>query len=244
MNAPAKKRYWSFPTYIFRELTEFMLVCWVPFMIVAMGIIYAIDRWGELRESIWEDVVQVPQWFVLFMGVQVAMVYLPMNITHGKTRRDTTIEAGLFVVAYSALAALLVTIGWVIERAMFSLLDVEQILTDPHIFSSATDYPLIFLESWINLALWTAGGLFIAASYYRYDSSGLIAIVPSLLIASFVALFLGSSWGPASRVLDNLFDVENPPVLLSAAVGVACVALMLILAWKVIQEMPIRKYSS
>ena len=55
------------------------------------------------------------------------MVYLPMNITHGKTRRESTIEAGLFVAAYSALAALLVSFGWVIERVVFSLLDVEQV---------------------------------------------------------------------------------------------------------------------
>lgn len=244
MNEAAPQRFWSFPRFVFRELTQLLMTAWLGFTIAIIGIALSIHQWGTLDQSIWEKATQAGHWFIFVMGIQIGMVYLPMNITHGKTRRDTAIETGLFIGAFSAITAVLLTAGWVIERVLFRILDVEQRLTENHLFDAATDYPLIFLESWVSLALWAAGGLFIAAAYYRYEGAGLLAIIPALIVASMAGIFLDSTWGPAGRIADSAIGLRNPPILVSLLACVAGVGILLGMAWLIIRDLPIRKLSA
>lgn len=243
MNQTPTERYWRFPTWLMRDLTSMAILSWLGFTLVVIGIIVAVDRYGHLDRSIWEEASQIPQWFVLFIGVHLSMTYLPLSISHGRTRRDAAIEATLFMAAFSGLVAVLLTLSWGIERVAFSILDVKQVLSDPHIFDSATNYPLIFLESWIVLLIWVIGGAFIAASYYRYDGPGLLAIAPALLISSVTEFAMGASWGPTGQFLQWLGDPNDPPLLVTMLVAVAGAAIMLAMIWRIVRDIPLRKPS-
>lgn len=244
MSAVAQGRYWSFPKKLTIDLSAFTVLVWIGFVIVISAISIGIDRWGNLNQSVWEHAWQIPPWFVLFMGVALATDHLPLQLTHGKTRRDFMIEASIFIGVFSAFAGLLQTLGWVVERGLYAVLDAEQRLEEQAIFASATDYPLIFLEAWIVMLIWCAAGLFIAASWYANNEEGLAAIIPALLIATIVEFSLGASWGPIGGLVRRLFDPDQPPLAITIAAGLLGLAALLAMTWRVVRTIPIRSTSA
>ncbi len=237
-------RTWTFPAKMTSDLVVFTALIWLGFVVIVSGLVIAIDHWGNLGDSIWEQARQLAQWFLLFMGVHIGSELLPQHITHGKTRRAFFIESGITVSILSAVIAILMTLGWVIERMLFSVLDVEQTIRNTSMFDSPRDYSMIFTESFIILAVWTLGGLYIAASWYRNADTGLIAIAPALLVGMIVDLGMGSRLGPIGGIARHFFDPEQPPLLLTLGVAAIGIALLGWLAWYVIREIPIRNVST
>jgi len=247
MSSVAKQssgRTWTFPAKMSSDLVIFTALIWLGFVIIINGAAIAINHWGTLEDSIWEEARQLAQWFLLFMGVHIGSELLPQHVTHGKTRRDFFIESGITVAILSAATAVMMTLGWVIERIVFNVLDIEQTIRRTALFDSARDYPMIFTESFIILTVWTLGGLYIAASWYRNADTGLIAIAPSLLVVSFVDLGLGSRLGPIGGIARRFFDPEQPPLLLTLGIAAIGIAILGWLAWAVIREIPIRNVSA
>lgn len=240
----SSRRTWSFPTEMTMGLIAFTALIWLGYVIIITIATLSIDRWSSLEHSIWAQARQLAQWFLLFMGVHVGSELLPQHITHGKTRRDFFIESGIAIILLAAATSVLMLIGWVIERMVFSLLNVEQTLRSSAIFDSARDYPLIFTESFITLTLWTLGGFYIAASWYRNADTGLIAIAPALLIAALIDLGFGTRLGPIGAVLDRFFDPEHPPLLATLAIAAVGLAILGWLAWEVVREIPIRNVAA
>jgi hypothetical protein len=240
MSSETRKRYWSFPRRGFNDISALALLVWLGYTIAVPILSIVLDRRADLDRSVWEEASRAGQWFVLFVGIHLGSVVLPLNISHGKTRRDFAIESTLLTVAYTAIVGLLLTLGWIVERVLYSVLDVSQRLESNHIFGSPTDYPAIFLENWLILLLWMAGGTFIAAAWYRYDAAGLLSIIPALVVASVCDLVIGTSWGPAGNLINRTFDVKNPPVLITVLVVLAGITALMLMAWRVIRDVPMR----
>ena len=240
MNLLNLERAVHFPKKRTGDLLIFSFLAWVGFVIFVGALTFAIDRFSEIDNSIWESAAQLIPWFVLFIGVHTGGTLLPINIAHGTTRRDFAIESVLFLIVYSVGIGLLMTIGWVLERALFAVGDWPQTLSETHLFSSATDYPRIFVESFLLVLGWTTSGFFIAAAYYRYDSQGLLAIAPCIVVIGIMQAAMGSSWGPAAALIDRFFDPESPPLLVVIIIGFACVAAIMAMAWPVIRDIPLR----
>jgi hypothetical protein len=244
MSSEPRKRYWSFPRRGLNDITALALLAWLGYTIAVSILSITLDRSGDLDRSVWEEASRAGQWFVLFVGVHIGSVVLPLNISHGKTRRDFAIESTLLAVVYTAIVGLLLMLGWVIERVLYSVLDVNQHLNGSHIFDSATSYPAIFLENWLILLLWMAGGVFISTAWYRYDAAGLLSIIPALIVASLSDLVTGTSWGPSSNLINRAFDVENPPAVIMVLVSLAGIAVIAYMAWRVIRDIPMRNQSA
>jgi hypothetical protein len=134
--------------------------------------------------------------------------------------------------------------GWLIERVLYRILDVEQSLQEASIISSATDYGNILLESFIVLVIWTAGGLFIASAWYRNSESGLLTIIPALLVAAIVDLGLGTRMGTVSSLLRRFFDPEQPPLAVTLGIAAFGIIAIGVMAWRVIRDIPIRNVAA
>jgi hypothetical protein len=228
------------------DLAIFTLLIWLGFVAVVAVITAVVEHYNGIDNSAWESATRAIPWFTLFMGVHIGGTLLPVNIALGKTRRDFSIETVLFLVTYSFFTAILATLGWLLERVFFAIMDWPQALNEEHLFGDAHDYPRIFIESWLILLAWTAGGVFIAAAYYRYDNNGLIAIAPCLVLSGVLqaSIGAGSTWGPVTPLVDRIFGTSTPSVIVAVLTGLVCFGAILAMAWSVIRDMPMRSKSA
>lgn len=244
MSRPLSDRTWSFPKKMTEELTGFTALIWLGFVVAVSAITLGLDRWSDVNRSTWDSASQLARWFTLFIGVHVGSNLLPLNIAHGKTRRDFSIEAMLFLVVYALAGAILMTLGWVIERGLYAIGDWPQHLDNPHLFSNPHDYPRIFIESFFIIFAWTTGGAFIASAYYRYEGIGLLTIAPSILVVGIMQSVLGFDGVPFGERVADYFDPSGWPLLISSAVAVVCVAALMAMSWPIVRDIPMRRRSA
>jgi hypothetical protein len=226
------------------DLIVFSTLIWIGFVLVIGASVIGIDRWGSINNSAWESATQFIPWFVLFIGVHIGATLLPLNIAHGKTRRDFSIETVIFLVLYSFAISVLILIGWVLERALYSIIDLPQSLTDEHLYSNAHDYPRIFISSLFIQLGWTTAGVVISAAYYRWDYEGLLSIIPCVGAIGLIQVVIGGGWEPATALANRFIEVDAPSILLAIVVSILASAAMMAMAWPIVRDIPMRQQNS
>jgi hypothetical protein len=73
----------------------------------------------------------------------------------------------------------LMTLGYAIERAVYAVAGWPQALTQSHLYDTASNYPLIFLEFLLLFTVWTAAGAFAGAAIYRNGPANGLFAIPS-----------------------------------------------------------------
>ena len=217
------------------------VLTWIGFTLTVLGITFAIAALGDVTQSIWDPASQVARWFVFAMGVHVAYGVMPLHIAHGQTRRDFAKRAVIFMLMFAGATAVLMTAGFVIERVVYAIADWPQTLTEEHLYSSASDYALIYLEHLLLMLVWVAGGALIGAAFYRDGALGGLMIAVGIVAAGLTGWVLGSAqgWGPG-QLLYRLLDADAPPVLLSVLAVLGIVAGLLALTWRLARDIPLK----
>lgn len=234
-------RTWGFPSKLFGDQFALAALTAVGLFFVIALITLGIDRFETLDMSVWSEAAsQVPRFFVLFIGIHIAMSVLPLHVAHGRTRRDFAIEGAIFAVCYSAGVALLVVAGFGLEALLFRLIDAPQTIPDGHFFSSAGEVHLIFLEHFLMFLGWTLGGTFLGAAFYRFDSNGLFAILLVLLPAVMLDVAIGAKDGPIGGMLNRVVEVGTPVFGVSILMSLAAAAILLAASWPVVRDIPLR----
>src|SRR5690606_30873713 len=97
-----------------------------------------------------------------------------------------------------------------------------------HLYSSATDYPLIYLEQLLWMLVWVAGGALIGAGFYRNPGIGGLMIGVGIVAAGLTGWALGSvdGWGPG-QLLHRFFDTGALPLLAAVLAALAVAAALL-----------------
>ncbi len=243
MQSTLRRRSSAVPWKMFEDLFGLAFLTWIGFTITVLVITFAIAALGEVTQSVWDPASQVPRWFAFFIGLHLAMDIMPLHIAHGQTRRDFARRAFVFLVMFAAATAALVTLGFVIERVIYAVAGWPQTLTELHLYSSATDYPRIYLEQLLVMFAWLAGGALIGAGFYRDSGTGGLMVGVGLVAAALVGWVLGSvdGWGP-SQLLHRFLDVEMAqlPLLVSVFGALAVAAGLLALTWRLVRDIPLK----
>lgn len=237
-------RSWSFPRKMIEDLIALSALLWVGFVIFIGAIVIGMKRYSNVDSSYWESATQFIPWFTLFIGVHVGATLLPLNIAHGKTRRDFSIETVIFLVTYSFAISVLILIGWLLERALYSVIDLPQVLTDDHLYTNAHDYPRIFISSLFIQLGWTTAGVVISAAYYRWDFEGLLSIIPCVGAIGLIQAVIGGGWEPVTALADRFIEIDAPSILVALIVGILASAAMMAMAWPIVRDLPMRQRSS
>jgi hypothetical protein len=216
------------------------VLSWVGFMVTVFAITFVVARWTDIAVSAWEQAARLPLWFAFGIGSHLGYTMLPLHITHGLTRRGFAMQALVFVIVFAAALAAMITAGFVIEAALYSATGWTQALAERHLFGSVRELHLVFLESWMSHALWAAGGAFIAAAFYRSGALGALAILAALFISIVAEFSLNEAWAPAGWALERTGSDAGTGAALGVPIYIACIALILGLAWLVVREIPIR----
>lgn len=222
------------------------LVVWCGFVVFVGAVTLAIAYWTDISTSVWQQAgIQAAGWYALAIGIHLGYEVMPLHITHGQTRREFGVQAGKFMLAFSAALAALNTAGFIVEAGLYGVAGWPRGLEDRHLYDSPWQLHLIFAESWLRLALWNAGGIFLGAAFYRDDKLGALAIIAAILIAGVAGTVFGSDWGPPPSWLFARFiaAAEAHPVI-GVPLYLACITLVLTLTWLIVRDIPIRNRTS
>jgi hypothetical protein len=216
------------------------LFVWAGFMVVIVGIAIGIARFNEVTSSVLEPAAQVAGWFAIFMGGYLNHDVLELHITHGMTRREFFQLAGLFVIAFAAFVALLMTVGFLIERLVYRVADWPHRIERDHLYSSGVQVHAVFTEIWLMCLIWTSAGALVGAAVYRHGNDGWLAIPLCLIPIGAGSIVIGDGWGPIESLADLFGDLSVHPAV-AIPVCVLAIVAAVALTWPFVRDIPIRQ---
>lgn len=229
-----------FPRHLLDELVGFSALLWPAVVAVVAVAILGVNYWGNVTMSGWDIAIQAVRWFTLFIGVHVGWSALPLYLAHGVTRREFWWQAVMFVPAYSAAIALMVSVTFIAEAGLYTLGGWQQEMQAHHLYDSPWQVHLTFLQAFITTTVWTAGGLFIAAAWYRADWLGGAAVVIGIVFAAISGSTLTGDWGPFSGVREALLGEGVIGGYVGVAVHFILAVLLAWLTWLVMRDVAMR----
>lgn len=228
------------PRFLLEEQIAFAALVWAGFVaFVAIATVVA-SNWVHVEVSVWDQASQAARWFALFIGVYVGSDYLQLHITHGHTRREFMRQAVVFVAIYAAGISLLVTVTFVLEAGLYVVAGWPREVQEGQLFDSASQLHLIFVQSWLLVGLWTAGGLLMSIAWYRDQGLGALLIPFAVFLAGISGIALSADWGPFGAVYERLFGEDSIGGPLAVLVHLGLIALVLGLTWLVVRDIPVR----
>lgn len=239
---PTGGRAWRFPWIVASGQIALTLLSALGFGVVVAGIVVSIAWQGEVTGSIWEASVNAVPWYAAFMAGYTFYQVVPMLIANGRTRREASIDAGQVIGAQAVVMALLLVLGYLIEWAVYRWQGWPTEISGAHFFTRHSQVGTIFWESLLTIAVWSALGAFVGASFYRYDLQGWFAVIPAALILSVVGIFITTKAPFFENVIEHALSggMRSLPVA-TLATAVALVVSGVIL-WRIVRDMPLRRW--
>lgn len=216
----------------------FMAFIWFLYWAAVMGLAVAVDIWGDIENSAWEQAMQPLRFGVVFIGVWVVDTYLAVYVAHGVTRREFAERTAAFVVAFGLMLGVLMAVGYALEGLVYDAMGWRHEITDERLFSAPDEWALIVMTFTFVFAFWTALGVLNITALRRDEGAwGLLTIPLSLVPLAAMEISLGGQL--PSFVHEALDFLSDPSVV--AAIAISTVALVTLAAgtWALLRDIPI-----
>ncbi|AUS78366.1 hypothetical protein C1701_08275 [Actinoalloteichus sp. AHMU CJ021] len=183
-----------------------------------------------------------PRFFLGSLALIVTSTLLAHYLPMGVTRRQlfwagTTLALGGAAVAAAVIAGLFLVEWFVLDGT-----GIPITYRTPHLFDGSTQVGTVFLEHFIALAAFMVLGWLIGSVFGRYGGwGGLGLLLPCLLLGLLPEALLGVGW--VGQAYDAL-GIEPLPTAASVPLGIAAVAVMLLLNHRLMRDMPLRRPTS
>jgi hypothetical protein len=220
---------------------QLRLAVWLWAIVAAAWVVitFVLDRAGGVEGSTWDTVDQGPRWFLFAMALIMVGGYLPAHVANGMTRRSFTTALGAAMAVTSVGYAALWTLGWAVERAVFTARGWPTASRAEHLAGSDGPLVLLGLEGLVVFAIYAASGMLVGAVYYRagawWGTLTLPLTVGPVLLAEVLA-----AGGRLGDVLQTAWSVDRLPVAVGFALLVLLAAALATAAHLVIRDIPIR----
>lgn len=240
MTAATEDR-WILTKHRWRDDGWSVVLLWAGFAVFVFVMVLVIAGLrGPIEISGWEIGSQLPRWYVGALGVYATAVYLPLYVAHGYARREIARQLPPAAAATVVLLAALMTLGYAIERGIYAAAGWSQELTQSHLYSTPTDYPLVFLEFLLLFSVWLTAGSFVGAGIYRNPGHGLYVIPLGLLMIGAAETVLSPGFFEVLTAFVRMIDLEGVSTTAAVLVSTACVAVGLPLTWLFARDTPLR----
>lgn len=222
---------------------------WGIYAAIVAAVAVAIANVGGITGSVWEPASQVARWFAGAIGASLTWSSLPLYVTHGFTRRVLMTQMPVVIVVFAGALAVLMTIGFAVETAVYGALDWPQALSRTHLFGSPDQLTLVLAEFWLSFVVWTVAGALVAAGFYRNTGLGLVLIPVGLVLVTVVEYAVGPGYlvppvfGVVSRAVARVLVGVAPDggsLPTAAATCAGTFALGMALTWAVVHDIPVR----
>lgn len=194
---------------------------WPIVAVVFLVIGFFTQRAGDLDHSVWAFAGSAPKWALFALGIVFATMYLPFLVAHGITRRTVAAAAAAGGAVLALVAAGVMQLGYLVERAVFAALDRTHAIETPHLFRTPTQVHLVLAEYTLVFAAFLLSGWLVGIGYYRFGGiRGTLFLPPALIPIGVVeGAVLASDW--PEGILDALNVVPgNVPVAVGASLAV------------------------
>lgn len=240
-SAQKARRFPIFPRRLFNEFVVFGALCWAGFALVMLLIPIGVSFVRPIEFSGWSMVQQVIAWFALFIGFHVGWGGVEQYVTHGQSRRTFLKSVAIFVFAWSAAMAALSAATYFPEALIYNIAGWPQQILGIAPYDNVLHTPLVFLDTWLTLALWTAGGFALGIGWYRGTLAGTVSILLCLLMAGLSGLSSAQDEGPLGFLVRESVLPQEPQLWLALVVHLACTAALLAFSWWAGRDVPIKK---
>jgi hypothetical protein len=217
----------------------FVAVLWVLFTVAVLLIVgvVALSTPGQ-PDSIWHHAAtQVPRWLMFGLGIDAVTTYLRLQLAHGGTRRAYFAQTTRYAVVLSGASAMLITLGYLLERGVYALLDWPQRLSGLSLFDTSGQYHVILGTYWLTFLMWTVAGTLIALGFFRFNRGGLLTIPIGVLLVVPAMLAVSDNGFPLLK--RDLMGIElSTGVLLGTFAG--CFAVGIALIWAIVRDVPMK----
>jgi hypothetical protein len=194
----------------------------------------AVATWGSLDESIWMAIGAAWQrWPIAASGFTMTVVFVPMFVTNGITRRRLGQSATVTMALVGALGAAVVTAGFAVESMVFDAEGWTHIMSeDGGRLISDIGLPTIFgTFALVNAAFFASGWL--AATALR--RLGWMLFIPFLVVAlvpaAAVEFLLTNGFGPTQFGFLEPFDAPTLWVGVPVAIAVIAATILVSARW-------------
>jgi hypothetical protein len=201
-------------------------VWFLPIVIVIFlgaGVVQAsLGGWGDDSwASMWESSLQPMRYFPMAMTIMVGASMLPNQVSHGMTRKESSIGIVLMIGVVSLALAVIGAISLGVEDVIYGWAGESPEYTVPHLYADAGDVPLVIAQYALLTSAHMATGWLIGSTYYRFGGLIGTALLPlTVLPAIAVELVLAVSY--FGEIAQNTFGWERPSL---AIVIPACLAI-------------------
>ena len=237
MSANAGGRPWSIARLLLATHLPFLALVWVVFVAAVLVLTIGIAVRGDITRSVWDPAVTVVRWFALGYGLFLINRLLAVYVAHGRTRREFLSSVAVVVVVAGAAVAALLTLGFALEAVLYRAMDWPHRVATERLFDSPSQYPLIFVNYWAMLVIWTTIGLLLAAGFYRSGGWELVVLPLALVVVVVTGFAIGFNGLPFVGATVAVADVP-----LAATLGLCLAGLLpgAALTWLLVRDIPIR----
>ncbi len=198
---------------------------------------------GPEWASVWENAGWATRYFPMSIGFMITGIYLPVALANGVTRRSFAVGASIVVSVVALVIAAALVVGYVVEFAIYQDAGAVQMLSMPHLYTSATDAPVVLAEATIVVAAHMSAGWLIGTVYYRLRWLWGTVLLPLAAAPAFaVDGLLSVGW--VGDVLSVGFEVERLPLPVAVPAAVGVVVLTLVLTYALVYSTGLRPRSA
>lgn len=210
------------------------LLLWITLLVMLVAALLAIAVSGQAepdQRSVWETGAVPIRAMMLVVGIKLTPTVLPTYLYYGITRRTVTRAASAAIGAFAGATAILITAGFLLERAIFNALDHPYQLDREHLFTEVGQVPLVFVEYLLTGAAYLVSGWLIGGSFYRFGWQVAAPALPLSLLP--VA-------GIESLVDDSIPTHPSLPVPVLVVLGLGVLTLGLAAVHALHRSIPLR----
>jgi hypothetical protein len=216
---------------------------WGIMIPIYAAIITVVVTVGDTDVSVWATSGgSAPKYFLLAVGVMLTTAYLPIYVGNGVTRRDFAYGASLYILAVAAVYAVLMTLGFVLEYAIYSSADLMGNLTDPYPVRSVADALTTLVGELFIGIVYLCVGWVMGTCFYRFGTWWGIGLIPVTLVPAVVTeMGFDALW--AGYGVNNGLGIERPPLAVGVLVAVAAIAVTWFVNFALIRAVAINRVS-
>lgn len=217
---------------------SFALMVWVAIAVLTAMVTTGTALWGHVDRSIWHyPATLAARWFAFGLGIDAINTYLRLHVAHGRTRRDFLRQLWPYLLGLAAFLALLVALGYLVERGVYALAGWPHQLPSPALFGTPGNLPGIIGAFTLMFVLWGIAGVLLAAAFARNFLLGLITVPIGFLIIMPSEFVAGTTAVP---LIQDVMAAWRLPTATSIALGLAGIAVGGLVVWRIVRDIPVR----
>jgi hypothetical protein len=218
---------------------------WIIFILIYIGVgvltnseaIVGSDFEGQ---EIWESTTISPKIFLLVIGILLTPVSLASFVSSGVTRKHFIGGVSLVLVMISAIFSIMLTIGYPVEQFIYDKNNWTLELKNPHLFSSSSEWGLIFFEYFCLFFAYFGSGWLIGSGFYRFNwKIGTLISVVSILPAMAMEVVLSSDW--IGNLLQSVLGIERTSLAVVVIFAFLVMACIVALNYLMLRRVAIKK---